>query len=159
MKINDILSQIWLLVFVLALTAALVVTGYAKPRVTKKAFGKTADGKAVEIYTLTNTKGSEAKIMTYGGAVVSLKVHDKKGNLGDVVLGYDSVADYERHTSYFGALIGRYGNRIAKGKFSLNGTEFTLAVNNGENHLHGGLKGFDKVVWTARSSTDAKGAN
>ena len=131
----------------------------AKPKVTKDNFGQTADGKAVEIYTLTNSRGSEARIMTYGGTVVSLKVPDKSGKLGDVVLGYDSVSDYEKHTSFFGALIGRYGNRIAKGKFSIGGKEYKLATNNGENHLHGGVKGYDRVVWTARSFTSAAGAN
>lgn len=150
----------WIWPFTLSVTVilAFAMSATAKPKITKAAFGKTADGKAVEIYTLTNSGGAEAKIITYGGTVVSLKVPDKNGNLGDVVLGYDSVADYEKHTSYLGALIGRYANRIAKGKFSLNGKEYNLAVNNGENHLHGGLKGYDKVVWTARSSTDANGA-
>ena len=131
----------------------------AKPKVTKDNFGQTADGKSVEIYTLTNSRGSEARIMTYGGTVVSLKVPDKSGKLGDVVLGYDSIADYEKHTSFFGALIGRYGNRIAKGKFSIGGKDYKLATNNGENHLHGGVKGYDRVVWTARPFTSAAGAN
>jgi aldose 1-epimerase len=159
MKIKAVSSRIWPFVFGVAVILGFAMTVIAKPKITKAAFGKTADGKAVEIYTLTNSGGAEAKIITYGGAVVSLKVPDKSGKLGDVVLGYDSVADYEKHTSYFGALVGRYANRIAKGKFSLNGKEYTLAVNNGENHLHGGLKGFDKVVWTARPSTVATGAN
>jgi aldose 1-epimerase len=131
----------------------------AKPRITKADFGKTKDGKAVEIYTLTNSRGSEARIITYGGTVVSLKVPDKQGKFGDVVLGFDSIADYEKHTAFFGALIGRYGNRIAKGKFTLDGRGYSLATNNGENHLHGGVKGFDKVVWTAKPSTDQNGAN
>ena len=132
---------------------------YSQPRISKAPFGTTKDGKPVEIYTLTNSRGSEATIITYGGAVVSLKVPDKQGKVGDVVLGFDSIASYEKHTAYFGALIGRYGNRIAKGKFTLDKHEYTLATNNGENHLHGGVKGFDKVVWTAKSSTDKKGAN
>jgi len=131
----------------------------SQPRVTKAPFGNTKDGKAVEIYTLANTRGSEATIITYGGAVVSLKVPDKKGELGDVVLGFDSIADYEKHSAFFGPLIGRYGNRIARGKFTLEGKEHLLATNNGENHLHGGIKGFDKVIWTAKSSTDKNGAN
>src|SRR5580765_6501659 len=159
MKNHVLFSGIWYAAISILVILGLAATGLAKPRVSKKPFGKTADGKAVEIYTLTNSRGAEAGIITYGGAVVSLKVPDRRGKVGDVVLGYDSVADYERHTSYFGALIGRYANRIAKGKFSLNGKEYSLAVNNGENHLHGGLKGFDKVVWGARSSTDAAGAN
>jgi aldose 1-epimerase len=88
--------------------------------------------------------------MTYGGAVVSLKVPDRQGKLGDVVLGYESLDGYLKNSAYFGAIVGRYGNRIGKGKFSLNGHEYTLAKNNGENHLHGGVKGFDKVVWSAK---------
>lgn len=131
----------------------------AKPSVKKGSFGKTADGRAVEIYTLKNSTGAESKIITYGGTVVSLKMPDKRGKFADVVLGYDSIGNYEKGQSYFGALIGRYGNRIGKGKFTLGGTDYALAKNNGENHLHGGLKGFDKVVWTARPSVDAAGAN
>jgi aldose 1-epimerase len=130
-----------------------------KPSVSRKDFGKTADGAKVDIYTLTNTSGAEARILTYGGTVVSLKVPDKNGTLGDVVLGYDSIADYEKHTAYFGALIGRYANRIANARFTLNGKEYKLASNNGPNHLHGGPKGYNRVVWSARSSTDANGAN
>jgi aldose 1-epimerase len=110
-------------------------------------FGKTPDGEDVQLYTLMNSSGVKARIMTYGGILVSLDVPDKDGNLGDVVLGYDNLADYVENNPYFGALVGRYGNRIGKGKFTLDGKEYTLAVNNGENHLHGGLKGFDKVVW------------
>lgn len=150
-----------LAVFAIAFTAIAIfmpVDVIAKPRVTKGDFGKTADGKAVDIYTLTNSKGAETRIITYGGTVVSLKVPDKSGKLGDIVLGYDSVADYEKHTAFFGALIGRYGNRIAKGKFKIGGREYTLATNNGENHLHGGVKGYDRVVWAARSFVSASGA-
>jgi aldose 1-epimerase len=130
----------------------------AKPSVTKKGFGVTSDGRKVEMYTLKNDKGAEAEIITYGGAVVSLKVPDRTGKTTDIVLGFDSVADYEKHTAFFGALIGRYANRIGNAKFSLNGNEYKLAANNGVNHLHGGAKGFDRVVWTARplgSKTDA----
>lgn len=131
----------------------------AKPSVSKKSFGRTANGRSVDIYTLTNTAGAEAKIITYGGTVVSLKVPDGSGKLGDVVLGYDSIADYEKHNAFFGALIGRYGNRIAKARFSLNGIEYKLAANNGPNHLHGGPMGYHRVVWSAGASTDANGAN
>jgi len=117
--------------------------------VTKQSFGQTPDGQAVDLYTLTNANGMEARIMTYGGILVSLKVPDRSGKLGDVVLGYDNLDGYTKNVGnpFFGALVGRYGNRIANGKFSLNGHEYTLAKNNGENTLHGGLKGFDKVVW------------
>ena len=106
----------------------------------------------MNLYTLRNSKGAEVGICNYGGLVIFLKVPDRNGKLGDVVLGYDNLADYIKDSPYFGALIGRYGNRIAKGKFTLDGKEYTLAVNNGPNALHGGLKGFDKVVWERRSS-------
>jgi aldose 1-epimerase len=112
-------------------------------------FGTTSDGQAVTIYTLRNSKGSEARIMNYGGIVVSLKVPDKNGNFDDIVLGYDSVAQYQAKTPYFGALIGRYGNRIGNAKFTLEGKQYTLAQNDGVNTLHGGVKGFDKVMWNA----------
>ena len=123
--------------------------------ITQSPFGKTTDGTPVEIYTLRNSKGMEARIMTYGGIVTSLKVPDKNGQFSDVVLGFDNLDGYTKDTylkscPYFGALIGRYGNRIAFGKFSLDGQTYTLATNNGANSLHGGLKGFDKVVWTAK---------
>jgi aldose 1-epimerase len=122
----------------------------SKMDIRKQAFGKTAGGAAVDLYTLTNARGAEAKVMTYGGIVVSLKVPDRDGKMGDVVLGYDDLQSYINNNPYFGALIGRYGNRIAKGRFTLSGVEYKLAQNNGENHLHGGIKGFDKVVWKAR---------
>src|SRR3954470_12567784 len=102
--------------------------------VEKKDFGKTADGRHVDLYTLTNSHGSEAKIITYGGTLVSLKVPDRKGVHSDVLLGFDSMEGYEKQTAYIGALIGRYGNRIAKGHFTLGGKDYTLATNNGPNH-------------------------
>ena len=154
-----VLSRIGPVVLVAVVVMGSIINASAKPKIAKGAFGKTADGKAVDVYTLTNTHGSEARIITYGGTVVSLKVPDKSGKLGDVVLGYESVADYEKHTSYFGSLIGRYGNRIGKGKFTLAGKEYRLATNNGENHLHGGVKGYDRVVWTGRAYVSATGAN
>jgi len=112
----------------------------------KEVFGQ-ADGKQVDLYRLTNANGLKASIMTYGGIVVSLEVPDRNGRLADIVLGYDTLKEYIKDNPYFGALIGRYGNRIGNGKFTLDGVEYTLAKNNGENHLHGGVKGFDKVVW------------
>src|SRR3954468_21586986 len=116
----------------------------------KDSFGE-ADGRPVDIYTLTNSRGMEARITNYGGIVVSLKVPDKNGKFDDVVLGADSVDGYMGPANaYLGAIIGRYGNRIAKGRFTLGGKEYKLVTNNGENHLHGGNKGFDKVVWNAR---------
>lgn len=130
----------------------------AKPVISKQSFGKTADGTPVDIYTLTNSSGAEAKITNFGGKVVSLKMPDKNGNFADVVLGYDSIPDYEKDAFFFGGIIGRYGNRIAKGKFLLNGIQYTLAANNGGNHLHGGIKRFDVSVWSAKSFADKTGA-
>ena len=131
----------------LASLVGCATTGKSAGYIGKQSFGKTPDGKSVELFTLRNAKGSEAQIMSYGGIVTSLKVADKAGKLGDVVLGYDNLDGYIKSTPYFGALIGRYGNRIAFGKFSLGGKSYTLATNNVPNALHGGLKGFDKVVW------------
>ncbi|HEY1789376.1 MAG TPA: aldose epimerase family protein [Verrucomicrobiae bacterium] len=120
--------------------------------ISKAPFGKTPEGQPVEIYTLRNKNGMEARIMTYGGIVVSLKTPDKSGIFDDVVLGYDTLEGYIQRNPYFGAIIGRCGNRISKGKFSLSGKTYSLATNNNaKNHLHGGLKGFDKVVWTAKA--------
>src|SRR5439155_670538 len=105
-------------------------------------------GEAVSAYTLKNAHGIELQVLDYGGIIVSLRVPDRAGRVADVVLGFDSLADYQRGSPYFGALIGRYGNRIARGRFTLEGRTYTLATNNGPNHLHGGVRGFDKVVWS-----------
>jgi aldose 1-epimerase len=115
--------------------------------VVREAFGATERGEAVSVYTLKNAHGIELRVLDYGGIIVSLKLPDRTGRLDDVVLGYDSLAGYERASPYFGAIIGRYGNRIARGRFTLDGRTYTLATNNGPNHLHGGARGFDKVVW------------
>ena len=112
-------------------------------------FGVAPDGKPVEAFTLVNASGMEVRAMTYGAIILSIRVPDAKGVTGDVVLGYDSLAGYVRSSPYFGAVVGRYGNRIAKGRFTLSGKSYTLAVNNGPNALHGGLRGFDKAVWAA----------
>jgi aldose 1-epimerase len=122
-----------------------------------RAFGKTPSGEEVKLFTLTNSHGMEAGITNYGARVTSLKVPDKTGQLADVVLGFDSLDGYLKQNPYFGAIVGRYGNRIAKGRFTLDGHEYKLAVNNGENALHGGLKGFDKVVWAAEPIQSADG--
>ncbi len=121
--------------------------------VTKKPFGKTTDGAAVDLYVLKSEK-LEAAITNYGGRVVSLKVPDRAGKSADIVVGFDNMDGYLKENPYFGALVGRYGNRIAHGKFKLNGHEYTLVRNNGENHLHGGTRGFDKRVWTATPESD-----
>ncbi|HZR18077.1 MAG TPA: aldose epimerase family protein [Verrucomicrobiae bacterium] len=127
-------------------------------QISRKPFGQTSDGKEVFLFTLRNTKGAEALISNYGGLVTSLKVPDRDGHLGDVVLGFDNLADYIKGSPYFGALIGRYGNRIARGKFTLDGKQYTLATNNYPNALHGGTKGFDKVVWEPTLLTGPEGA-
>ncbi|MDF2440500.1 MAG: aldose 1-epimerase [Abditibacteriota bacterium] len=131
---------------------AIVSTGTAhaaQSRITKSSFGRTASGQNVDLYTLTNSNGAQAKITNYGGIVVSLMVPDQRGLMGDVVLGFDTLNEYVKSNPYFGALIGRFGNRIAKGRFTLNGKTYKLATNNGPNHLHGGAVGFDKKVWKA----------
>jgi len=120
-----------------------------KAGVESAAFGTTADGKAIEIFTLRNAKGVEARVMNYGGIIVSLKTPDRAGKLDDIVLGFDSLAPYLKGTPYFGAIIGRYGNRIGHARFALDGKTYELAKNDGPNHLHGGVRGFDKVVWAA----------
>ncbi|BCZ48803.1 aldose 1-epimerase [Clostridium gelidum] len=116
----------------------------------KKLFGTTQSGEDVYIYTLKNSNGMETKICTYGGAIVSAMVPDKNCEFHDVILGYDNLESYLKGDKFFGALIGRFGNRIQYGKFTLNGNEYKLAQNDGDNHLHGGTKGFDKVVWDSR---------
>jgi aldose 1-epimerase len=121
----------------------------AKP-VKKQAFGKTAEGEKVDLYVLTNKSGVEATITNYGATLVSLKAPDRHGKLVDVVLGYDSLDGYLTDKAYFGSIVGRYANRIAGGKFTLNGVTYTLARNAGENHLHGGIKGFNKAVWVGK---------
>jgi aldose 1-epimerase len=118
-------------------------------KIKREHFGRLADGTAVDIYTLTNASGLEARITTYGAILVSLKVPDRNGALADVNLGFDALDGYVGTHPYFGAIIGRYGNRIAKARFTLDGVEYRLAPNNNGNSLHGGIKGFDKVVWKA----------
>lgn len=130
--------------------------GKGRGEITRQSFGL-AEGVPVDIYTLRNSQGAEARITTYGGIVVSLRVPDRNGQMGDVVLGYDRLEDYLKETPYFGSLIGRYGNRIAKGRFSWNGMTYQLATNNYPNHLHGGVKGFDKRVWTGNGKVTAQG--
>ncbi|MES2520608.1 MAG: aldose epimerase family protein, partial [Bacteroidota bacterium] len=119
-------------------------------KIEKTAFGSLPDGRTADSYTLKNANGMEVKITNYGGVVSHWTAPDKDGKYEDIVLGFDSLAGYLTPPPYFGALIGRYGNRIAKGKFKLEGKEYTLATNNNNlNHLHGGVVGFDKVLWNA----------
>ncbi len=127
-----------------------------QPSVTKSEFGKMPDSTIVEKYTLKNSNGMTMDVITYGGIITSWTAPNKEGVYEDIVLGYNNLDQYLKSTPYFGAIIGRYGNRIAKGKFSLDGNEYTLATNDGPNHLHGGIFGFDKVVWkVSESKTDS----
>jgi aldose 1-epimerase len=119
-----------------------------------KIFGKLSDGREVRQYTLTNSAGAVLQIIDYGATVTSLRVPDREGKIQDVVLGYDAVQGYVDGTAYLGAVVGRYGNRIGKGRFQLDGNEYRLTVNDGENHLHGGKIGFNKVLWEAQILND-----
>ena len=137
------------------LVGALSMSAGASTRVTSQPFGKLPDGTAVELYTLRDG-AFEAQIATYGGVVVSLKAPDRKGESVDVVLGFDDVNGYAANfngpsDAYFGAIIGRYANRIAHGTFVLGGQRYSLPTNNGENTLHGGPHGFNNVVWKAKA--------
>lgn len=123
--------------------------------ITHREFGRLPDGTTAHLSTLRNAAGMEADITNYGGIVVRLTAPDRHGVFADVVLGHESVEGYLEASPYFGALIGRYGNRIGQATFTLNGVAYTLAQNNGQNHLHGGLKGFDKVVWAVKELPDA----
>jgi aldose 1-epimerase len=120
-----------------------------RPDITRTAFGRTPSGDAVEAFTLTNAHGLEMRAVTYGGIIVSLSVPDRGGRVADVVLGHDSLEEYLSDSSYFGAIIGRFANRIAGARFAVDGKTYRLAANDGPNHLHGGRAGFDRVVWRA----------
>jgi aldose 1-epimerase len=129
----------------------------ANPMTEKKLFGKMPDGTEIYLYTLANKNGMEAAITSFGATLVSLKVADRNGKFADVVLGYDTLEEYANSSNYFGATVGRYGNRIAHGNFTLDDVKYTLALNNGENSLHGGIKGFNKVVWTSTEISSKDG--
>jgi aldose 1-epimerase len=122
----------------------------ANPGVTMSAFGKMPDGETIGLYTLTNRSGMKVAITNYGGKIVSIVVPDRTGQMADVVLGFDNLEGYVAPNPFFGTLVGRYANRIGNAKFTLDGKEYHLAVNDGPNSLHGGLKGFDKQVWKAK---------
>jgi aldose 1-epimerase len=150
--------QISLLTLLFSITmgrAAESVKG--KSQVHKESFGKTDDGKPVDLYSLTNANGLEVRAMNFGSEIVSIKVPDKTGHLDDVVLGYDNLEGYLKNPAYFGAVVGRYANRIAKGAFTLDKQTFTLAKNNGPNSLHGGLKGFNKQLWDGKEFNNDEG--
>jgi aldose 1-epimerase len=129
----------------------------AQTRVTLAPFARTPDDQNVDVITLRNQNGVEIRVMTYGATILSIKTPDKSGQLDDITLGFDTFAPYVDKSPYFGAIVGRYGNRIAKGKFTLDGQTYTLATNNAPNHLHGGTKGFDKRIWKADPFQNASG--
>ena len=122
--------------------------------ISKAQFGTTPDGQEVDTYTLKNANGMEIDIITYGGIITSWTAPDRNGNYENIVLGYDNLDQYIESNPYFGAIIGRYGNRIANGQFEIDGESFQLETNDNTNHLHGGTKGFDKVVWTASEESN-----
>jgi aldose 1-epimerase len=138
---------------ILAVPIVLTATMSAKTRVAKQAFGHTPEGTPVDLYSLADGK-IEVRIMTYGGIVVSLRTPDRNGKLDDVVLGCDSVGKYVAQTAHFGGIVGRYANRIAHGSFQLDGQTYSIPKNDGDNALHGGIRGFDKVVWSAKQISD-----
>jgi aldose 1-epimerase len=132
-----------------AIVLFLVFAAKIRADVTASDFGNARDGTAVRLFTIANASGSSVRIMTYGAAVVSLKVPDRFGNLGDIILGYETIDGYLRNDPFFGAIVGRYANRIRGATFSLDGARYKLSANDHGNTLHGGRRGFDKVVWTA----------
>ncbi|HVZ99427.1 MAG TPA: aldose epimerase family protein [Caulobacterales bacterium] len=132
-------------------------TSAAASHIEEAAFGQTSEGQQVKLFTLTNEHGMEVKLMSYGAAITSIKTPDRTGAIGQVVLGFDTLDPYLAGVPFFGAVVGRYGNRIARGHFTLDGHTYTLATNNAPNHLHGGDRGFDKRVWDARPFEDDKG--
>ena len=140
----------------LSLAASMSAQGM-RGAIKKESFGKTTGGEQIELYSLSNKKGMEVSITNFGATVVTLKVPDRSGKAADIVLGYDTLDGYENGTSYFGATVGRYGNRIAGGKFSIDGKTYTLPKNNGENTLHGGIVGFNKRVWKAQEIASKEG--
>jgi aldose 1-epimerase len=149
-------------IFLLLLAVSIALRPEAAPAkgkrdVHKQSFGKTGDGRPVDLYTLTNSQGMEVRAMTYGGIIVSLRVPDKTGKFDDVVLGHDTLDGYLVNPPYFGVIVGRYANRIGNATFTLDGVKYTLAKNDGPNSLHGGVNGFNKQVWEAKPFKDATG--
>ena len=128
-------------------------------KVTEAAFGSMPDGTPVRLFTLTNAAGMEVQAITYGVILVSIKVPDRQGQLDDIVIGHDNLEGYLTKSRFFGAVVGRYGNRIAGGHVAIDGRTYQLTLNNGPNHLHGGAKGFDKIVWNAEVANDPRGAS
>jgi aldose 1-epimerase len=147
----------WLTAMLVFLSAVWNLNGKDQRPVTTTIFGKLSDGRAVQKFILTNKAGSTMEAIEYGATITALCVPDRKGKIQDVVLGYDSLQGYIDGTNYFGAIVGRYGNRIGKGKFQLDGKSYALTANDGENHLHGGKTGYNKVLWTGKIVNDPAG--
>jgi aldose 1-epimerase len=150
---NGILLLAWL-----AAVSVAATSGSAAQRIQSKTFGR-AEGENVQIFTLTNVNGIEVQVMTYGAALVSLRTPDREGDFKNIVLGFDSLEPYLAGVPYFGATVGRYANRIANGRFTLDGKTYQLPQNNGPNSLHGGKRGFDKRIWQAHSSETPTGSS
>jgi aldose 1-epimerase len=151
----------YIFLLILSVSAALGREGASakrQPDVRTESFGKTRDGRPVDLYTFTNSHGLEVQVTNFGGIVVSLRVPDKNGKMEDIVLGFDNLDGYLDNSPYFGAIVGRYANRIANGSFTLDGVKYSLAKNNGENSLHGGRIGFNKVMWDAKPFKNPKAA-
>ena len=142
-------SSVLAVTLMLPVMASAVPNERISPSVTEAAFGLLEDGGKVSLYTLTNSTGAEVRIINYGAIVVSLKVPDREGRLRDVVLGYDDLAGYVQDKAFLGTIVGRYANRIAAGRFRLDGKTYQLDLNDGPNHLHGGAQGFYKKLWKA----------
>lgn len=152
------------LLFAVATTFAVILpmlshasSGKDRHDVKKEKYGTTPDGQQVDLYTLTNSHGIEVQVINFGGIITSIRVPDRDGKVADIALGFDNLEGYLENKPYFGAIIGRYANRIANGKFTLDGKEYVLAKNNGTNSLHGGIKGFNEVVWTAEPFHEPQG--
>ncbi|MDA0197000.1 MAG: galactose mutarotase [Bacteroidetes bacterium] len=147
---KKLIQPLLILLFVMIISCSSEKKETSQVSVNTEPFGKMPDGTEIKLFTLRNKSGIEVKVITYGGIITSIKVPDREGKSEDIVLGYDNLEGYLNASPYFGAIIGRYGNRIARGKFELDGNEYSLATNNMGNHLHGGIAGFDKVVWDAQ---------
>ncbi len=145
------------LILIWVLAAITAVHAEGKMKIDKSVFGKTKDGHSVDLYTLTNDNGMVVTLTNWGASIVSIQAPDRAGKRADVLLGYDTAAGYMSDTAYLGATVGRYGNRIGKGRFKLDGKEYKLAQNNGENSLHGGVAGFNKKLWEAKEIKAADG--
>ena len=156
-RASPVLTPIVALLLVACTPATRSGTPSMTPAEALAPFGTLASGQAVQLFTLRNAHGIQLQFTNYGGIITSLKTPDRNGHFADIVLGYDNLAAYVANSPYFGAIVGRYANRIARGHFTLDGTTYTLAVNNGPNSLHGGLHGFDKVVWNARPFQNQEG--